>query len=163
MEQTIERIPEEIRGLIREVNEKEIFIRRFKRRRGVVIKIAQKLYLIDDPSIDMLNTLKILFNDTLCARCEICRNGELCTKVADRAKEYTKRIELSPIDAIRESKRLEKYPFVLQGIEAFNYPMGDEFLLVLECKNFKKFHVDGRTTRWESTWSNSGIGMEKNF
>lgn len=74
----------------------------------------------------------------------------LCTNCACGCNECPKLIDLFAESADKDAegfvyyhqiKRIEKYPFILKGIEVFNSRSGEQFLLVEECSKFKSMRL----------------------
>ena len=63
------------------------------------------------------------------------RTQSLCPKIADYCEEVCRTYTASVIDAIKESKRIEKYDFIEEGAECVNYDRG--YFAVGECLLFQ--------------------------
>lgn len=145
MKQTIN-IPDEIRDSLKEVSEEQILKLRLEGRRFVLVKIGEKLYLLTDRR--KKETIKYALGNHLCSKCMMYR-GTLCPKVFDMP---FKTCQEQSIDAVKYSKRSEKYSFITASVESVN--LADEFFIVSACRNFKK-EEKKETTAEKSTTGDS--------
>jgi len=129
MKQTIN-IPDEIRDSLKEVSEEQILRLRLEGRRFVLIKTGDKLYFLTDRK--KKETIKYALGNHLCSKCMMYR-GTLCQKVFDAP---FKTCQEQSIDAVKYSKRSEKYSFITASVESVN--LADDFFIVSACRNFKK-------------------------
>ena len=128
MKQTIN-IPDEIRDSLKEVSAEEILKLRLEGRRFVLVKIGDKLYLLTDRK--KKKDIKYAFGSHLCSTCKMYR-GTLCPKVFDIP---LKTCQEQYIDAVKYSKRSEKYSFITASVESANFV--DDFFIVSSCRKFE--------------------------
>lgn len=121
---------------LREVTPLELAQHRLSKKPGIVYKKNGKLYYTSFPA-----TLKIYGQDDtlgthLCGKnCDMICKG--CRRTSDLTVPYQERYGKKFVEAVKASWRIEKYPFITEGIEAFNMISAYDALLVLECENFK--------------------------
>lgn len=141
MSQTINKLPEKIKSSMKEVSKEQLFLLRLEKKSFVVIKSGGKLYVAFSKNADMLKIRTAIKMH----RCRNCANffnektRRLCPKVADCSEEVCRTYTHSEVDAIRESKRIEKYPFIREGIECVN-SIGS--FIVVGCSNFQENPTD---------------------
>lgn len=130
----------------KKTNEHEIIRQRFRSKPGIVMKRDNELYLADLPKGFRLNFFKHLLAVHKCRNCAHLsakpdRYGG-CAKVRDRTVRYMygeeaqerRRTEL--LRDITWSQRIEKYAFIKEGMETFNVPTLETF--VVDCSNFER-------------------------
>lgn len=136
--------------VFKKTNEHEIIRQRFRSKPGIVMKRDNELYLADLPKGFRLNFFKHLLNVHKCRNCEHLsakpdRYGG-CAKVRDRTVKYMygeeaqKRRKTQILREITWSQRIEKYAFIKEGMETFNVPTLETF--VVECANFERMPDD---------------------
>jgi len=141
MKRTINQLPEELRGSLEEISVEGIFKKRVSGEIGIVIQIDgdHYMYTFSNTKIGekMKEKVKVrdMFGEHLCNTCEFTKSGELCPKVADLSVETCRRYYLDEIESFLESKRIEKYDFIKQGVESFNCRR--EYLIVIECDRYQ--------------------------
>lgn len=142
MEKTMKKLPEEIRNSLKEVTIEEIIDLRLTvpEKRFIIIKIGNKLYYTPISKREQLEGIRSAFGKHLCCDCgNFFCNGELCPKVADLSEETNIKEFFGKREAVIESKRIEKYPFVTSGVEYFNSQNKQkEYLVVEKCSRFTK-------------------------
>ena len=81
-------------------------------------------------------------SDHICGSCiHSCSD---CAKIFDRFAEYADKNEFG-ITYIQDIKRLEKYPFIKRGVEAFNSEMGKQFMIIEKCSHYDSFEKRKKT------------------
>ena len=142
MEKTMEKLPEEIKNSLKELTIEEVINLRLTapEKRFVIIKSGDKLYYTSIRSREQLEGIRSAFGKHLCCDCgNFFCNGELCPKVADLSEETYRQDFITKREAVIESKRIEKYPFVIVGVEYFNSQNKQkEYFVVEECSRFAK-------------------------
>lgn len=116
---------------LRHVTENELLELRATEEPGFVYKLGSNLFYtqIDFCNRFLLTTFASV--DHNCNNCHCVGNG--CQKVSDLSKSRYEKIGETPIQALNSSKRIEKYPFIEEGFEAFNIEL--ETLFVIKCTN----------------------------
>jgi len=132
MKWTIEKIPENIRMTLQKTTEEKVFIDRLNGYRGAVIKIGDDLFTSSKKPSDLHHAL----GSHLCSSCKMEINSHLCPKVQDLSMESCRRNTSTEVEALKDSKRLEKYDFITLGVEG--YGMKNDFLVVCECERYKR-------------------------
>ena len=135
MNQTIKTKLEELEAIIEEFHEdfqmlsKEAIVRlRLGKKRFGLLKLKEKFYVFPyrtrgdvEKTEKIVKKIRACFSNIHC--CASCANfyneqqKKLCPKVEDGSEEVCRRYTNSDIDAITESKRMEKYPFITIGFE----------------------------------------------
>ena len=131
-----ERLPENVKGSLRQVTEKEIITMRLEGKCRVVFKFGEDLYALRAKSGIAPLEVRDILGRHLCSRCEMVCGGELCRKVFDASVSVAEREGYNGREAVVRSKRIEKYPFILVGVEYFNAQR--EYLIVTSCTKFCK-------------------------
>lgn len=141
MKQTIKqpeflsRLPETVKKKIQKVETQKLFELRLTETPLFVIKIPEGFYVLPyDRKIEDMNREKVKYvlGDHRCGRCANISN---CPKVRDAFKDAAKKWCATNREAVRDSKRSEKYPFVKKCVELINST--DDFFIVASCDNFK--------------------------
>ena len=119
------------------VSEKELMNHRLSKIPGVVYKKGSTLFYTTIPNTLNLNTDFERSNGK-----HAC--GEHCTMVCrgcPRTRDFTVNSQIrfgkTFARAVNDSWRIEKYPFVLEGIESFNMGTTSEACLIMSCENYK--------------------------
>lgn len=138
MNQTISMLPEEIRKYFKKVTPIEVLKLRLSGKPHIIIKSDNEFFAYSEKSTrDSADELKHFFEEHKCPSCgNFFRNGKLCPKVSDCSVTTCRRFVNSDLEAIKDSKRIEKYSFVIEGIEYFN--VDREYLIVSKCMNYVK-------------------------
>ena len=131
MKQTVTSLPDETKKYLKEVEKEEILQRRLGRRSTVVVKEGKKYYILTNCKKN--NSMRHIFGEHLCSKCDFAKGG-LCPKISDMPKEETEKRGYDILEAIIESKRIEKYPFITKGVELFNATR--EYFVVSECRRY---------------------------
>lgn len=151
MNQTIKNIPEEIKSLLErgfeEVSKEFVLKLRITRKQFYLIKIGEKFYVsLEKTEIESESKIPKNKKSLEPHHCSSCANfynkkrGCLCPKVADGSEEACRRYTGSDIEALAESKRMEKYPFITIGFEEVNIPDGS--FIVLGCTSYEEEKKD---------------------
>jgi len=142
MSQTINTLPEKIKSSMIEVSKEQIFLLRLQKKSFIVIKSGGKLYVAFLGNANMLKARAAITRNHKCRNCANFYNEKLrklCPKVADFSEEACRTYTRSDEEAIRESKRIEKYPFIKEGMECVN-SIGS--FIVAGCSHFKENAID---------------------
>lgn len=150
----------ESRYPFQEVTRKAAAQMRLKNIPYCILRLKDKIYIAILPK-EYLSQALPLRDDSLIHHCDKCRFCHAlpaekggCEKVKDRlleaitsqtlpklkidlqtkTPEEQERIKSRFIDSVKESMRLEKYPFISYGLEVVHTP--NEMLVVSECKRF---------------------------
>lgn len=137
MSQTINLLPEKIKKVTRVSTKEEVFALRLEGKKFVLIKSGGKLYVVFVNKSDA-GLIRIAVGKHKCNHCANFYNhktGRLCPKIADCPEDIARNYTYSAIEAIKESKRVEKYDFIAEGAECVNFDRG--YFLVGECSNFR--------------------------
>ena len=136
MEKTMQKLPKEIKNSLKEVTSEQVINLRLTvpEKRFIIIKIGDKLYYTPIRRREQLEGIRSAFGKHLCSDCgNFFCNGELCPKVADLSEETNIKEFWGKREAI-----IEKYPFVISGVEYFNSQnKAKEYFLVEKCSRFK--------------------------
>ena len=120
---------------LNETNLEEVERRRLAKEPTFVVMSEGKLYLTD-VGMDFPRLVKNLDEkDHLCTLCKYC-NPVNCIKVRDCSEELYMKEGYVPFEAMKMSKRIEKYPFIRFGYEVFGIIKENEVFGVDECANF---------------------------
>lgn len=79
------------------------------------------------------------FSQSLCNNCKNCR-PILCKKVLDRIYSVHKQEDIPEnlrLESLKESKLIEKYPFITSGFETFNQSETFNYFCIKECENYE--------------------------
>ena len=102
---------------------------------GLVYKSEDKFYYTAFPG-----TLRIIGGEStlgphLCGRncTNVCKN---CPRTSALTVAYQERSGKRFTQAVKDSWRIEKYPFITEGIEAFNMESSNDAFLVLSCSQY---------------------------
>jgi len=140
MERTMKQLPEEIKDSLKEVSIEEIAEERAKGKIGIVLKYGDTnyMYIFSNTKVRAKERekeeIRYILGSHLCNSCDIEQSGKLCPKIADASADTCKRYHADVIEAIMDSKRIEKYDFIRQGIECFNSLK--EYFVVSECSHY---------------------------
>lgn len=127
-------------------SEHEIIRKRFKVKPGIIFKKGGELFVAEMPKGFRLSLIRNLLSEHKCRDCEHlsakpdCYGG--CAKVRDRTFRYMygeETIKHRKVELLRDiqmSQRIEKYAFIEKGVETFNVPILETF--VLECAHFER-------------------------
>ena len=120
-----------------EVSEEELMKHRLSKIPGVVYKKDSTLFYATIPDHINLNTdFERSMGKHACGEhCSMVCKG--CPRTSDFTVASQRRYGKSFPRAIQDSWRIEKYPFVLEGIESFNMGSTSEACLIMRCKNYK--------------------------
>ena len=133
MNETYEKLPEEVKAVLRPITEKELLKERIRGRRRIVLKIGEEYYLLSARGTGI--DIKYVLGNHLCSKCQMFF-GSLCPKVFDPSMHVALEVEPEESIAILKSKRIEKYPFITKGVECFN--CYKEYFIVAECSKFRR-------------------------
>ena len=140
MEQTMKMLPEAIKAETKRVTIDQVVQLRLTGKRFVVLKFGDDLYAYRPREAKEAKTIRDAFKTHKCSSCaNFFANGKLCPKVADTSVDVTGRY--SGLYAgteeftLKESKRIEKYPFILKGVEYFN--SSRQYFVVDKCLNYQ--------------------------
>lgn len=115
----------------RNVTEKELLQLRASGNPGFVYKLKNILFYTEiDPAYRFVNSLANGCEHK-CNNCHLVSTG--CPKVADLGFSKYEMMGQTPMQALISSKRIEKYPFIEEGFEAFN--IAQETLFIINCLN----------------------------
>jgi len=132
MIETTNSIPEELRRYLHIISADQVLQKRSNNECATVLKFQGNLYLLSDS--DLEERIKSALGKHLCSDCTIF-SGTLCPKVLDLPRELCLRKGYTRIEGIADSKRIEKYDFITEGIECFN--TCDDFFVVTKCARFE--------------------------
>lgn len=120
-----------------EVSEEELMQHRLSKIPGVVYKRGDHLFYTRVPNTINLNTdFERSAGRHACGEhCSMVCQG--CPRTSDFTVNSQRRYGKAFPKAIQDSWRIEKYPFVLEGIESFNMGSTSEACLVFKCENYK--------------------------
>ena len=140
MNQTINKLPEKYKRSFQKILPSEILSLRMSGKAHIIIKSGKEFFVYREDKKNPEST-KSAFVKAVgshkCSNCaNFCKNGKLCPKVSDFSVLSCRRYTNSLAAAIKESKRIEKYSFVIEGIEYFN--TDSEYLIVSTCDKYKK-------------------------
>ena len=133
-----------------ETTAEEIQHRRLMKEPTFVVMAEKKLYM-SAVNMDFPRLVKNLEEkEHLCPSCRYCgASVHGCIKVRDCSEELYIREGYIFSEAIKLSKRIEKYPFIKFGYEVFGIVKENEVFSVDECDNFKPFEKRKRTSEEE--------------
>jgi len=109
-------------------SEKELIKLRIKEKPILILKNDGKLFYL---KVENMKLLLANFKERPIHHCDSCKNcyPGRCKKVRDRFFEALYRNGISNYNnTVKESKRIEKYPFVLDGIELYGLNDKDYFI-----------------------------------
>ena len=140
MEQTMKKLPETIKAETKKVTSDQVIQLRLTGKRYVVLKFGSDLYAYRPREAKEARTIRNAFGNHKCSSCaNFFANGRLCPKVADSSVDVTGRYigKYAGMEEIslKESKRIEKYPIILKGVEYFN--SGKQYFVVDQCSNYQ--------------------------
>lgn len=118
-----------------EVDRKQIASLRLSKKPGLIYKDDNKFYYTSIPGTLRLASGEANLGLHLCGRecSKVCRG---CQRTADLTVDFQKRCGKNFFEAVRASWRIEKYPFVLRGFEAFNMEEANDSFIVLACTEY---------------------------
>lgn len=120
---------------LREVTAFELAGLRLSKIPGVAYKKDDKLYYAEVPGTLRLSSQDANLGTHLCGKnCTMVCNG--CPRTAALTVSFQERIGKKFVEAVKNSWRIEKYPFVTEGIEAFNMDANNDAFVVLQCENY---------------------------
>lgn len=126
---------------LREVSIDELLELRLSGEPGAVYKQpnGQYFYTTIDPTLNLSVKPDKLGKHACGLQCkQVCQN---CPRTKDLTVAYQKRIgKKSFFDATINSWRIEKYDFIVEGLETFNMTNANDVFLVLDCKNYVPGH-----------------------
>ena len=122
---------------MQEVSAEELMKHRLSKKPGVVYKRGGTLFYATVPNTLNLNTdFERAFGKHACGEhCSMVCQG--CPRTSDFTVNSQKRYGKTFSRAVHDSWRIEKYPFVLEGIESFNMGSTSEACLIFKCENYK--------------------------
>lgn len=133
MKRTINTKLEEIKNLLQEVNKEELMRLRLSGNFGVVLKIDNKYFFLPDKS--KASIARYALGEHLCGKCEL-GSETICPKIMDWfVKVFEEEGIVGPY-AVRKAKRIEKYDFITDGVEAFN--TSDYYMVVTKCSKYQE-------------------------
>ena len=115
-----------------QVDENEVVMARLLGKKWVILKVGETIYRVKPGHV--ADFPKLLFGEHKCATCQNL-SGVRCQKVFDMGPEYY-RAQTGEYGAVVDSKRIEKYPFILSGVEKFNCGQRSYFV-VSKCNNYQ--------------------------
>lgn len=120
-----------------QVSEEELMGHRLSKVPGVVYKKDSTLFYTAIPDNINLNTdFERSAGKHACGEhCSMVCQG--CPRTSDFTVASQRRYGKSFPRAIQDSWRIEKYPFVLEGIESFNMGSTSEACLIMRCNNYR--------------------------
>lgn len=120
---------------LREVSRAELFQLRLEGAPGLVCKYNDKLFYTAIPGDLRIAGQDNNFGPHMCGRncANVCRS---CRRTADLTVSYQERLGKDLLEAIHNSWRIDKYPFIQEGIEAFNMESSYDAFLVFNCENY---------------------------
>ena len=143
MDRTIQLLPEDIRRALKKVSVEEVLEKRKTGKKGIVVKVNDTCYLYvfsgkkaADREMET-QRIKYIFGQHLCWNCAFCQEGKVCPKISDSWVETYQKDTGEYAKNYEKSKRLEKYPFIVKGVEFFASREG--YLIVSGCKKYKKY------------------------
>ena len=103
---------------------------------GLVCKDGNALFYTEIPGSLRLNSSAADFGSHMCGKnCSKVCNG--CPRTSDLTVSFQERGGKHFFQAVKDSWRLEKYPFIVSGIEAFNMEGSNDACIVFACKNYQ--------------------------
>lgn len=119
-----------------EVTRKELAKHRLSEKSGIVLKENNKFYYTPIPANIRIYVQESSHGKHLCGlSCAGACSG--CARTQDLTVDYQMRFfHKEFFNAVKDSWRIEKYPFITNGIESFNMDGNTEAMIVLECKNY---------------------------
>ncbi len=125
---------------LREVSKEELFELRASKKPGVVIKQMDHLYYTEVPFRFNLRNMRITHGNHLCGCCSRCsasrEPGKGCLMIMERPIEsYTlSNVSRIYLRNLKDSSRIEKYPFIMLGIESFNVHLNS--CVIINCSTY---------------------------
>ena len=120
-----------------EVSRKELIQLRLGKRPGCVYKKYGKLYYAAIPKKLTFVGKTIAIGKHLCGvNCSMVCKG--CPRTSDLTVSYQEKNGKKFAQAVLDSWRIEKYPFVSEGFEAFNMSGTSDAFIVMECTNYRE-------------------------
>lgn len=118
-----------------EVSCKELLQHRLSQKPGIVYKFDNRFFYASVPGTLKINSQEKSLGTHLCGKncSKVCAG---CPRTADLTVQYQMREEKCFYEAVMNSWRIEKYDFIVEGIEAFNMECSNEALLVFKCKHY---------------------------
>ena len=119
-----------------EVTRKELAEHRLSQKSGLVLKEDNKLYYTPIPGNIRVFVQEFSHSQHLCGKaCAGTCAG--CARTQDLTVDYQIRsFRKDFFNAVKDSWRIEKYPFITKGIESFNMHANTTAMVVLECENY---------------------------
>lgn len=136
-ERVIKRWDEANEYPMRKVSAEELMKHRLSKLPGIVYKKNSTLFYTSVPSTLNLNTdFERSSGKHACGEhCSMVCRG--CPRTSDFTVNSQIRYGKTFPRAVHDSWRIEKYPFVLEGIESFNMGATSEACLIFKCKDYK--------------------------
>lgn len=121
---------------MREVSAEELMQLRLSKKPGVVYKNGDKLFYTTIPDTLNLNShaVKNISKHACGNHCSMVCRG--CPRTSDHTVASQQKLGKSFNAAVVSSWRIEKYPFVTEGIETFNMRASNDAFRVLGCENY---------------------------
>ena len=116
-----------------EVSRKELMKHRLSGKPGIVYKLDNKFFYAKVPGILNIVGKGSYLGAHMCGKncTKVCAG---CPRTSDLTVPYQMREAKSFFEAVINSWRIEKYDFIVQGIEAFNMECSNDAMIVIECK-----------------------------
>ena len=121
----------------KEVTKKELMELRLGKKPGCVYKKADKLYYTAIPKKLSFVGKAVGIGTHLCGvNCTMVCKG--CPRTGDLTVSHQEKNGKKWEEAVIASWRIEKYPSVLEGFEAFNMAGTSDAFIVMECANYQE-------------------------
>lgn len=120
---------------LRPVTAQELLELRLSMKPGLVYKQEDSLFYTDIPddlSISGKGNFKHMCNK------DCVEVGFNCPRTRDLTTSFQMRIGQPFVRAVKKSWRIEKYPFIKEGIESFNMKNSYDAFIVIECIHYQK-------------------------
>lgn len=141
MNQTIVKLPKKYQESFEKILPAEILSLRLSGKSHIIIKSGNEFFVYRADQKNPESTKNAFLKAVGSHKCSDCANfykdGKLCPKVSDCSIPTCRRYTSSFIGAVKDSKRIEKYRFVIEGIEYFNADR--EYLIVSTCNRYEKY------------------------
>ena len=126
-----------VRYALVQVSKEELFARRLSKQPGIVYKYNGMLFYAA-----VKNHMEIFIQGKphLCAlHCSrVCKD---CPRTRDLTVAYQLKFNNHFFAAVKDSWRIEKYPFIQEGIEAFNLPKFHDTHYVCSCSKYSMYDL----------------------
>lgn len=121
--------------MFQEVTREQLIQFRLSKKPGLVYKSEDKYYYTAIPDTLRLISSESNFGPHLCGRncANVCKN---CPRTVALTVKYQQRLGKKFVEAVRDSWRIEKLPFITEGLEAFNMEWSNDASVVICCSQY---------------------------